>query len=209
MTERVVDFWFEFGSHYSYLSVMRIGVVAAAHGVRVRWRPFLLGPIFRELGWATSPFVVQKEKGEYAWKDVERQARKLALPFRRPSRFPRSAVLPARIALIGAGRPWGPAFVQETMRLNFVHDREMDLEEAMAQVLQELALPAKAILAEAQTEAGKQRLRAQTQEARALGIFGAPTFFAGGEMFWGNDRMEDAFAACLRDDPVPRSALRV
>src|ERR1700761_7159307 len=71
-----IEFWFEFGSNYSYLSAMRIESAAAARGVRVLWKPFLLGPIFKQLGWDTSPFVLQKEKGAYAFKDMERQCRK-------------------------------------------------------------------------------------------------------------------------------------
>lgn len=63
----VIDFWFEFGSNYSYLSVMRIEQEAANLGVKVRWHPFLLGPVFKSFGWATSPFVLQKEKGNYVW----------------------------------------------------------------------------------------------------------------------------------------------
>src|SRR5262245_52395838 len=62
-----IELWFEFGSNYSYLSVMRIEEAASAHGVRVVWRPFLLGPIFKSFGWETSPFVAQKEKGAYVW----------------------------------------------------------------------------------------------------------------------------------------------
>ena len=68
-----IDFWFEFGSNYSYLSVMRIEEAAAPLGIHIRWRPFLLGPIFRSFGWHTSPFVLQKAKGEYVWKDMARQ----------------------------------------------------------------------------------------------------------------------------------------
>lgn len=191
-----LDFWFEFGSQYSYLSVMRIGPLAAAHGVDVRWRPFLLGPIFRSLGWNTSPFVLQKQKGEYAWKDLERQARKYGLPWRRPSQFPRSAVLPARIALLGAQQPWSEAFAREAISLNFVHDEEIDAEPAMRRVLDGLGLPSSEILAQAQSDENKLRLRQQTEEAQRLGIFGAPTFMVRGEMFWGNDRLEDALAFC-------------
>src|SRR4051812_19200685 len=73
---RILDFWFEFGSNYSYLSVMRIEPEAARLGVQIRWRPFLLGPIFRSFGWETSPFVLQKAKGEYVWKDMARECRK-------------------------------------------------------------------------------------------------------------------------------------
>ncbi|MDM5181206.1 DsbA family protein, partial [Massilia sp. DJPM01] len=69
-------FWFDFGSNYSYLSTMRIEALAAAQGVRVLWKPFLLGPVFKSFGWNTSPFVLQKEKGAYVWRDMQRQCDK-------------------------------------------------------------------------------------------------------------------------------------
>ena len=106
----VLDYWFDFGSNYSYLSTMRIEEEAAQAGVALRWRPFLLAPIFRELGWETSPFVLQKEKGAYVWKDMARQCERLGLPWQQPSAFPRSALLPTRIALLGADQPWIGAF---------------------------------------------------------------------------------------------------
>lgn len=86
-THRAIEFWFEFGSNYSYLSALRIDALARAAGVEVLWRPFLLGPIFRELGWSSSPFVLQPAKGRYVWRDMEREAAKYDLPWRRPSVF--------------------------------------------------------------------------------------------------------------------------
>ncbi|RZA32377.1 MAG: 2-hydroxychromene-2-carboxylate isomerase, partial [Lysobacteraceae bacterium] len=93
-----IEFWFEFGSNYSYLSLMRIEALAERAGVPLHWKPFLLGPIFRELGWQSSPFAEQKEKGEYVWRDMARRAAKYGIPFTRPSSFPRRAVLPMRVA---------------------------------------------------------------------------------------------------------------
>lgn len=192
-----IEFWFEFASTYSYLSVMRIEDAAARLGVRVRWRPFLLGPIFRAMGWETSPFVLQKEKGAYVWQDMLRQCRKYGVRWTRPSVFPRLSVLPARVALLGADAAWIGAFCRQVMELNFAHDREINEPEALAPILTGLGLPAASLLQEAQSEPTKQRLRAQTEEARRRGVFGAPTFFVGPEMFWGNDRLDDAlqFAA--------------
>lgn len=189
-----LDFWFDFGSNYSYLSAMRIEQAAAAHGVALRWQPFLLGPVFRALGWETSPFVLQKEKGDYVWKDMVRQCRKYGLPWRRPSNFPRAAVLPLRIALAGAGQPWIGEFCRRTMRLNFAEDRDIDAPETMAALLAGMDLPAHRVIDEALADANKLRLRRQTETAMEKGIFGAPTFFVGDEMFWGNDRLDDALA---------------
>jgi 2-hydroxychromene-2-carboxylate isomerase len=191
-----IELWFDFGSNYSYLSVMRIEALAAAHGVRIGWRPFLLGPVFRNLGFDNSPFVLQKEKGAYVWKDMERQCRKYDLALRRPSSFPRAALLAMRVALLGADRDWIAAYCRRIMQLNFAEDRDIGSAQVVSEALDELGLPAQQIIADAQSDANKLRLREQTEAAVAKGIFGAPTFFVGDEMFWGNDRLDDALAYC-------------
>ncbi|MGO9603183.1 MAG: 2-hydroxychromene-2-carboxylate isomerase [Candidatus Binataceae bacterium] len=195
-----IEFWFEFGSNYSYLSVMRIEDQARQHGVRIAWKPFLLGPIFRALGMETSPFVLQKEKGAYVWQDMVRQCRKYGLRWVQPSTFPRLGVLPLRVALLGVGQPWIGAFCRKVMELNFVQDQDINQPDRLVPILMELGLPASDILDKAQAEPTKTRLREQTERARAKGIFGAPTFFVGTEMFWGNDRLDDAlvFASELK-----------
>jgi len=187
-----IEFWFEFGSNYSYLSVMRIEDEAQRRGVRIVWRPFLLGPIFRALGMETSPFVLQKEKGAYVWQDMARQCRKYGLRWVQPSTFPRLGVLPLRVALLGAEQRWIGAFCRRVMELNFVMDQDINQPDRLAPILMELDLPASDILDQAQAEPTKTQLREQTEQARARGIFGAPTFFVGTEMFWGNDRLDDA-----------------
>ncbi|SDD43170.1 2-hydroxychromene-2-carboxylate isomerase [Paraburkholderia lycopersici] len=192
-----LDFWFDLASNYSYLSVMRIETRAAQAGVTVRWRPFLLGPILDTLGWEGPPFVVQKEKGAYVWQDMRRLCRKYGLPWRQPSEFPRRAVLATRVAVLAADEPWLPAWCRAVMTRNYGDDREVDSPEAVAQILTALGLPARQIVDEAGSDANRLRLRERTQAARDLGIFGAPTFFAGEEMFWGNDRLEDALDAAL------------
>ena len=193
-----IEFWFEFGSNYSYLSVMRIEQEARRHGVRIAWKPFLLGPIFRALGMENSPFVLQKEKGAYVQQDMARLCRKYGLaPWVKPSVFPRLGVLPLRIALLGVDQPWIGAFCRKVMELNFARDQDINQPEQMAPIVAELGLSALGLIERAQSEPVKTRLRDQTEQARAKGIFGAPTFFVGTEMFWGNDRLDDAllFAA--------------
>lgn len=187
-----IEFWFEFGSNYSYLSVMRIEDAARQKAVPIIWRPFLLGPIFRALGMENSPFVLQKEKGTYVWRDMQRQCRKYGLRWRKPSTFPRVGVLPLRVALLGSEKPWIGAFCRRVMELNFVLDQDINQADRLAPILTELDLSAWDILDQAQAEPAKRRLREQTDQARCRGIFGAPTFFVGTEMFWGNDRLDDA-----------------
>lgn len=201
MLPAAIEFWFEFGSNYSYLSVMRIEEAAAQLGVRIRWKPFLLGPIFRTFGWNTSPFVLQEAKGTYVWRDMERQCSKYGLTWVKPSKFPRTALLPLRVALVGAEQDWMGAYCRRMMLLNFAEDREIDSLDLVVEVLGDLGLPHQEIIEEALSEANKLRLRQQTEVAAAKGVFGAPTFFVGDEMFWGNDRLDEALIQCARGTP--------
>lgn len=192
-----VEFWLDLSSNYSYLSAMRIEPAAARRGLGVRWRPFLLGPIFAALGWPTSPFVLQAAKGAYVWRDMERQCARLALPWRRPSVFPRPALLPMRVAAAHAEEPWIGAFCRRLMSLNFAEDRDIDDEATVAGVLEELGLPAADLIGAACRGPARMRLREHTEEAQRRGIFGAPSFLVREELFWGNDRLDEAldFAA--------------
>jgi len=199
-----LEFWFEFGSNYSYLALMRIEGLAHQAGVEIAWKPFLLGPVFRELGWPESPFVVQKEKGRYVWRDMVRQAEKYDLPFSRPSVFPRLSVLPARVALCGAQQAWIGAFCREVMLQNFLYDLDINDEENVRRALRHAGADPEQVLPHAGSEPNKLALRRQTEEARRRGIFGAPMFFVGDEMFWGNDRLEDALEWARQAKVCPR-----
>ena len=199
--ESEIEFWFEFASNYSYLSVMRIEDLARRCGVRILWKPFLLGPIFRDLGFETSPFVLQKEKGAYVWQDMARQCRKYGLRWVQPTTFPRLSVLASRVALIGAEKPWMAAYCRRVMELNFALDEDINSPTQLSPILADLGLSADEILAQAQAEPTKALLRTQTEQARARGIFGAPTFFVGTEMFWGNDRLDDALLFASQRKP--------
>ena len=189
-----MQFWFEFASTYSYPAAMRIGARAADAGVAVEWRPFLLGPIFRAQGWNDSPFNVYPVKGRYMWRDLERICRKEGVPLRHPSRFPRPSLIAARVACIGASEPWGPEFVRATYRANFAEDRDIGAPDIVGAILGDLGADASAILARAETTEVKNALRANTDHATTLGVFGAPSFVVDGELFWGNDRLDDAIA---------------
>jgi len=189
-----LQFWFEFASSYSYPAAMRIGSLAAARGVELAWRAFLLGPIFNEQGWRDSPFNLYPAKGRYMWRDLERICEAEGLRFRRPSRFPRSGILAARVACRFADEPWLPDFVRSVYRANFAEDLEISDPAVVGRCLGEAGCEAPAVLDEALSPGSKAKLREQTAEAARLGIFGAPSFRVGGELFWGNDRLEAALA---------------
>lgn len=187
-----MEMWFDFASPYSYLAMARVESLAGQAGVQVALRPFLLGPIFQAQGWNDTPFRLFPGKGAYMMRDIMRLADKYGVPYNRPYTFPRVGVLPARLALLGQDQPWGAAFCLEVFRANFVHDKDIQSEDLISRILHDLQLDGPALLAQAKSETAKEALRAQVDQARKLGVFGAPTLFVDGEMFWGNDRLEDA-----------------
>jgi 2-hydroxychromene-2-carboxylate isomerase len=193
MPNPVLDFWFDFASTYSYPAALRIGPLAAEAKVQVRFRPFLLGPIFKTQGWDTSPFNLYPAKGRNMWRDLERLCEDLSLPFRKPEPFPQNSLLPARVALAGMDQGWGEAFSVAVYRAQFAEGGRIDEPATLAAILSGLNVDAKAALDVALSDDNKLRLRAETEEAARLGVFGAPTFItASGELFWGNDRLEQA-----------------
>jgi 2-hydroxychromene-2-carboxylate isomerase len=202
------EFWYEFGSTYSYLSASRIQDLAHTAGVTVSWRPFLLGPIFKEQGWDDSPFNVYPAKGRYMWRDMERLCAKYGVPFVRPSRFPRDGLLAARVAcLAGANcEPWLPDFVRAVFLANFAEDREIGDAAVVRSILDELGQSSAELIEQAQAPENKQRLRDQTRRAGEIGIFGAPSFVTGGELFWGDDRLEDALSWHRREEGLRKSS---
>ncbi len=193
MSAATVDFWFDFASTYSYPAMMRIDAAAAAAGVAVRLRPFLLGPIFKAQGWTTSPFSIYPAKGANMWRDLERLCGDLGVPFRRPEPFPQNSLLAARVALVGLADGWGGDFCRAVFRAEFGEGRSIEDAAVLGEILAGLRVDTQAVLAAAQSDPIKAKLRAETDAAQALGIFGAPTFVTGdGELFWGNDRLERA-----------------
>jgi 2-hydroxychromene-2-carboxylate isomerase len=187
-----IEMWFDFASPYSFLAIERVEAIAAAAAVRVVYRPFLLGPIFKARGWDNSPFRIFPDKGEYMMREVARLAEKYGVRYRRPTEFPRTSVLAARVALVGLEHAWGKEFCLGMFRANFVADLDIQDDGVVREQLLGLGQDPDGILAQARSDAGKQALRVQVERAQALGVFGAPTMFAGTEMFWGNDRVEDA-----------------
>jgi 2-hydroxychromene-2-carboxylate isomerase len=193
-----LNFFFEFASTYSYPAAMRIGQVARSAGVRVRWRPFLLGPIFKAQGYDTSPFNVHEAKGRYMWHDLARTCESLGLPFRRPEPFPQNGLLAARVAHVGLAQDWGEAFCRAVFAAEFGQGFEIGSKAVIRELLIGLGHQPDAILGRAGSNDVKNELRRTTEEAQRLGIFGAPNFVVGEELFWGNDRLEQAIDYALQ-----------
>ncbi len=196
-------FWFDPASTYSYPAAMRLDAAAAAAGVETVWRPFLLGPIFRGQGMATSPFNLFPARGRYMWRDLERLCADLAIPFTIPDAatmagFPRNSLLAARVAIVALREPWGRDFVRAVYRAEFADWRDIADPAVIGGLVEAAGGDAAAVLAAAGADATKVELRANTDQAAALGLFGAPSFTIGDELFWGNDRLDQALAHARR-----------
>jgi 2-hydroxychromene-2-carboxylate isomerase len=195
MADPVLDVWFDFASTYSYPAVHRVRPLAEAAGVRARFRPMLLGAILKAQGLATSPFNLYPPRGRYMWRDLERTCADLGLPFRRPEPFPQNSLRAARVALVGLDEGWGEDFCLAVFRAGFGEGRPIYDPPVIAEILAKLNCDAERVLTLAEAPEHKLRLRQETARAMHHGVFGAPTFVTpDGELFWGNDRLEQALA---------------
>jgi 2-hydroxychromene-2-carboxylate isomerase len=190
----LLSFFYDMASTYSYPAAMRIERLAADKGVAVAWRPFILGPLFHEQqGMNDSPFNVVPVKGQYMWRDLERVCEDSGLPLRRPSQFPRGSLLAARVALVGLEDGWTPAFSRAVYQANFVDDLDIASPDVLAPLIAEVGAGPEHVLAAAQSDPIKALLKDHVRMAKERGLFGAPSFLtADGELFWGNDRLEQA-----------------
>jgi 2-hydroxychromene-2-carboxylate isomerase len=199
-----IEFWYEFASPYSYLAVSRIEALVAGKAIRLEWRPFLLGPIFKTRGHDPSPFQnPSPAQRRYRWRDVQRLCAAAGLPLRLPSSYPRNALLAARAALIAIDEGWGPAFSRAVFHANFAEDRDIASRDVIAALIAAQGRDPAALLERATSAATKQRLKARGEEAIRRGIFGAPSFLVDDELFWGNDRLDQAVAWALTAPALP------
>lgn len=195
----LIEFWFDFGSSYSYPASQRIQPLAREAGVAVRFCPFMLGAIFKAQGWGTSPFNLYAAKGRYMWRDLERVCDDLGVAFTRPDPFPQNSLLAARVAVAAADEAWAGDYCVTVFLEEFARGRQISDPAVIHSVVARFETDAALLLGRAQTAEIKERLRAQTERAQAIGLFGAPTFVtADGELFWGNDRLEAALAWAIR-----------
>jgi 2-hydroxychromene-2-carboxylate isomerase len=185
---RSLELWFEYGSLYAYLTVARVDTVARARGVDVSWRPFLLTPILVEQG--IQP--IHPIKFQYMWHDLERRARRHGIPYKKPSVYPPKPLLTARIGCLAQKEGWCAEFTKEVFRLHWTEDLIIGTDENITRSLRSVGKDADRVVPMAQTDENKLALRLQTEQAKSLGIFGSPSFVVGKELFWGDDRLEDA-----------------
>ena len=190
MAQAPIDFWFSIGSLYTYLTVMRIDRVEDVSDITFRWRPFSVRAIMIEMD--NRP-MSKPVKVEHTWRDLERRAVMYDSEFHGRPPYPlKEFDLVNRVAMVGATEGWCADFVRATYSRWFAERQDASTEANIAASLREIEQDAPRILALARADATGRAYDAATDEARKLGIFGVPTFVTGGELFWGDDRLEDA-----------------
>jgi 2-hydroxychromene-2-carboxylate isomerase len=188
-----LDFYFFYGSIHSYLSVMRIVALASAEHIQVSWRPFNLREILIEQN--NTAFTKNEVKMNYFWRDVERRATRHNIPFAGRAPYPADPnLLALRVGLIAAQENWCADYSRATFHEWFIERRAPGVADHIERVLASLNKSPASIIARATSRDGERLLKEATDDARKLGIFGAPTFAIGQEIFWGDDRLEEALS---------------
>ena len=187
-----LDFFYFFGSGYSYLSVMRITALANAAGVKVRWRPFNVRPLMAENNVALR---TEKAKVKYLWRDIERRAATHGLPFVKPPIWTTDPDLLAnRVGIVASQEGWCEAYTLASFRAWYLDGLPLGTRDSLEHILCPLGHDPETVIARAESEDIRIELERETQAARECGIFGSPSFVVKGELFWGDDRLEEAIA---------------
>jgi 2-hydroxychromene-2-carboxylate isomerase len=185
-----IDFWLSMGSTYTYLTVMRLSAVETTPGVQFRWRPFNLRSIFDTANYF--PFPAGSPKTAYMWRDIERRATSYGIPIRVPAPYPsKNSALTNRVALVGSQEGWVKDFALAAYRQWFQLGEEAGTETHIRSSLDSIGQDPQRVVDFAQSERIQRLWDAETDRARELGVFGSPTFVVDGELFWGDDRLED------------------
>ena len=186
-----LDFFFFLGSTYTYLAVSRADEMARRHGVSFRWRPFSVRTLMIEQD--NRPFVGKPAKPSYMWRDIERRALRHGIPFTSIPKYPVDTdELANRVATLAALEGWCPQFARAAYAAWFIGQRDPGEIGVLEDVLRQLGQNPDRVVNAANSAAMRERYAAETAAARTLGIFGSPTFVCGEELFWGDDRLEDA-----------------
>jgi len=202
----IVEFLFDFSSPYSYLASTRIEAICSRYGATVSWQPILLGPIFRETG--KLPLFERAAEGAWARRDLEMWAERLGVPLRHPPEFPVRSLAASRGMVLAEQAGIGGAYCRRLLAAAWGEGRDIADERVLRAIATELSLDPEEYLASIQRPEVKAWLRSRTEEALRRGVFGAPTFFLDGEMYYGNDRLfmvEEALAGRAAGTGAPPS----
>jgi 2-hydroxychromene-2-carboxylate isomerase len=196
-----IEFWFELASPYSYIAAERLAARGPLPALAVRWQPLLLGALFKRRPGNLSGFQEPLEdERRYRWRDVERLTARHGLKLKAPEAYPRPSLLATRVALYGMAEGWCQRFALACGRANFAEDRDIADPAVIAEILTGLGLDAGEILPAATSAANKAALAASVEAAAGHGIFGAPSFRVAGELFWGQDRLDQALDWALNPE---------
>ncbi|MGE5545641.1 MAG: 2-hydroxychromene-2-carboxylate isomerase [Solirubrobacterales bacterium] len=185
-----VEFYFDFASPYAYFASRRIDELVAPFGRPVRWRPILLGPAFAAS--RNARLIDQPLKGAYARHDWERVSRLTGIPYRFPEPFPVATLAPARVYwwLEAEAPALARRFAHAVFAAYFAEGRNIAEREVTADLAEGLGIGRSDALAAIEDPRWKAKLRQETEDAVARGVFGAPFVVVDGEAFWGWDRLD-------------------
>jgi 2-hydroxychromene-2-carboxylate isomerase len=193
---KTLDFYFDLSSPYSYLAATQVPQLAARTGARVNYKPFPLFAVFKATGNEMPARV--PAKAAYMLKDLERWAHHYGVPFRFSSHFPANTLKAMRLVVVGEQQGKAHEVVLSTFFAMWAEDQNLEDPAVLLEVARAAGLDPEAALAAIETQEVKDRVRANSEEAIARGVFGAPAFFVGDELFWGNDRLQFVEAALRR-----------
>ncbi len=192
-----IDFWYSIGSTYSYLTVMRLSEVAKTSGVKFRWRPFNVRHVMVEQ--KNIPFKDKPVKTAYMWRDIERRAHQYGLTPKIPAPYPLAELAFAnQVATLGQEEGWVEVYTRATYRRWFDAGQPAGEEPNISDSLKEIGQDPARVLDTAKSDRIAAKLASATEEAMELGVFGSPTFAVGSEIFWGDDRLDDAIVWARR-----------
>tara|TARA_B100001778_G_scaffold87615_1_gene71244 strand:+ start:642 stop:1232 length:591 start_codon:yes stop_codon:yes gene_type:complete len=187
-----IDFYFSIGSTYTYLTITRILDVEKKHSVKFNWKPFSVRAIMKEMN--NIPFPKEKvNKVNYMWRDIERRAKGYGFFAKTPVPYPLTQFdLANKLAILGLEEGWGIDYVRLTYKRWFQEGKEPAVDPNISEICNELKIDKNKVIEKANSDKIEKEYLANTESARKNKIFGSPSFIVGNEIFWGDDRMEDA-----------------
>ena len=187
-----IDFFFSIGSTYTYLSVTRILEVEKKNQVKFNWKPFSVRAIMKEMN--NIPFPKDKlNKVNYMWRDIERRSEMYGFFAKTPVPYPLTEFdLANQIAILGLEKGWGIDYVRLTYKKWFQEGKEPAVDPSITEVCRELNIDKDETISQANSKEIINNYNLNTNSARDNKIFGSPSFVVKNEIFWGDDRMEDA-----------------
>jgi len=187
-----IDFWFSIGSTYTYLTISRLNEVSTQEGLTFNWYPFSVRKIMMDMD--NIPFTppAKKIKSDYMWRDIERRAGFYGFNPKIPAPYPLTEFdLANKLAVLGINEGWGMDYVISTYKRWFEQGKEPATEANLTEIFDELNLNKDEVMTQVQSTEIEKKYLENTEKAYSLGVFGSPTFIFEGEIFWGDDRLED------------------